>query len=94
MQVVDVINGLIELGGAVFGWLNVAALYRDKSVKGMNLFACLYFTLWSLWLLFFYSTLNQWMSLVGGVITALANVVWMPMALYYSYRNRSIGVGG
>jgi len=82
----DGINSIFELGGAFILLLNVRRLYIDKCVKGCDWRAVLFFTLFGLWNVYYYPSLNQWYSFVGGVCLVIVNAVWLSMVLVYSRR--------
>ncbi len=79
----DVINGLFEGVGGILLWKNVARLYEEKMVRGMHWQVTAFFFVWGLWNLFYYPSLGQWWSFVGGINIALANSVWIALALRY-----------
>lgn len=79
----DKINGLFELLGGVFVFMNVLRLYRDKKVRGVSSIAMVYFTLWGYWNTHYYPHLDQWFSFVGGLTIALMNTLWVMMMVYY-----------
>jgi len=83
MRIPDFINGLYEGIGSLMVWLNVRTIYRDKQVKGIYLGSMLFFTSWSLWNLYYYPSLHQWLSFSGGISLALANVAWTILAFKY-----------
>lgn len=58
-------------------------LYRDKQVKGVSVFATVFFTTWGYWNLYYYPHLNQWVSFAGGVMIVTANTLWIAMMAYY-----------
>jgi hypothetical protein len=84
MQFNDLINGLFELVGGILNWMNVVRLFKDKDIKGVYYPAWIFFAVWGLWNLYYYPSLDQWMSFVGGLIITSANVVWVILALYYT----------
>ena len=83
MQLKDIINGVFEAGGGIMNWLNVMAIYKDKKVRGINIWAWLLFTLWGYWNLYYYPSLNQWISFCGGLVIVMANSVWIILAIKY-----------
>lgn len=83
----DVFNGFFEFAGSIMVWNNVDRLYKDKKVKGVSIATTGFFTSWGLWNLFYYSNLNQWCSLIGGISLAVANVVWFSQMIYYRRKN-------
>jgi hypothetical protein len=80
----DGTNGLIESLGGLMGWTNVFAIYRDKKVRGVNVWASAFFTIWGFWNLYYYPHLGQWASFVGGLCIVSSNVSWVYLA--YTYR--------
>lgn len=83
MQTPDLVNGAFELFGGAFNWLNVAALLRDKKLRGVSPLPTIVFTTWGFWNLFYYPHLDQWLSFAGGLVIVTANLVWVVLALKY-----------
>lgn len=79
----DVMNALFEFIGGLFLWMNVITLYKDKATKGIYYPTVIFFFLWGVWNLWYYPSLNQWWSFVGGVWLATANLVWILLFMYY-----------
>lgn len=86
----DFINGCFECIGGLLTFLSCFRLYKDKEVKGVSLVPLLFFTMWGFWNLYYYPSLDQWMSFVGGLIIVLANTIWISLAVYYTVQNRKI----
>lgn len=82
----DLINGSFELVGGCMGWLNVRALARDKTVRGVRILPSVLFASWGFWNLYYYPSLHQWASFTGGLAIGLANTVWVYLAIKYSTR--------
>jgi hypothetical protein len=82
----DKLNGVFELAGGVFVFLNCLRLYRDKTVKGVSFTAFVFFTLWGFWNLYYYPAIGQWASFLGGCHVVFWNVVWVILAIYYIKR--------
>jgi len=79
----DTINGMFELMGGVFVFLHCLRLYKDKRVKGVSFVATGYFAMWGFWNIYYYPSLQQWASLVGGLLIVAMNVLWITMMFYY-----------
>jgi uncharacterized membrane protein YfcA len=79
----DLVNGLFEVSGSVFLWLNCWRLWKDKMVRGYSSLTTLFFSSWGFWNLYYYPHLEQWWSFAGGVSIVTANTVWLAMMLYY-----------
>lgn len=73
----DLINGLFELAGGYFVWLNFMALRKERKVVGVYWPATLVFSLWGLWNLIYYPSLGQWISCIGGVSIVAGNACWL-----------------
>ena len=83
MNVPDTINGLFEFCGSIVLWLNVLQTYRDKGYRGVTVWSTFFFSAWGYWNLYYYPSLNQWLSFVGGCAIVAANTVWLALMLYY-----------
>jgi hypothetical protein len=79
----DIINGLFEFVGSLFTWMNVRQVYKDKGYAGLYLPGIVFFTSWGGWNLYFYPSLGQWWSAVGGASIFLANIVWIALMWRY-----------
>lgn len=84
----DTINALFELGGGIFLFFNVLALYRDKKIHGVRILPTAFFTLWGYWNLYFYPSVNCWLSFVGGCLIVLMNTIWVGQMIYYRKKNK------
>lgn len=81
----DYVNGFFEFAGGIALWKNVRAIRKDKMVRGVNWEVTLFFTSWGFWNLFYYPSLAQWASFVGGLNIVAANAAW----LYFAWRYRN-----
>lgn len=86
MNVPDLINGGFGAVGGVMHWINVMALVRDRQIKGVNVWAIVFFNAWGFWNLWYYPHLGQWASFTGGLIIVSANTAWVTLAFKYSKR--------
>jgi hypothetical protein len=84
MLLPDLINGAFEMFGGLFVLNHCRALYKDKMVRGVSIVSTIFFLSWGLWNLYYYPHLEQWASFYGGLVIALANVLWISMMIYYS----------
>jgi uncharacterized membrane protein YfcA len=83
MNWADLVNGLFELLAGVFVLMHCRQLYKDKMVRGASVVATIFFTTWGFWNLYYYPSLEQWFSFVGGLGIVAANALWVGMMLYY-----------
>ena len=79
----DKVNGLYELIGGFFVFLHCLQLWKDKSVKGVNVTSFIYFASWGVWNLFYYPHLGQIWSFLGGCHIVFWNIIWIGLALFY-----------
>lgn len=86
MTIPDLINGAFELGGGLMQLQNCRRLLRDKVVRGVDSRVFVFFTAWGMWNLYYYPSLNQPASFVGGVFIVTANAVWVSLAWRYRFR--------
>lgn len=82
-MIADYVNGLFELLGAFFILNHCFRLYKDKLVRGVSVVSTIFFTFWGIWNLYYYPSLNQWASFVGGVMIVLGNMLWIGLMSYY-----------
>ena len=82
-MVPDIINGFFELSGGLFVLNHCRVLYKDKQVKGMSVVSVVFFFAWGVWNIYFYPSLHQWWSTVGGLFIVFANSVWVHLLLKY-----------
>ena len=81
---IDIINGSFELCSGLFQIMNIYSLYKDKKVRGVSLYPFILFTLWGVWNLYYYPSLNQTFSFIGGIVIVISNIIWLSLA--YKYR--------
>jgi hypothetical protein len=81
MNWIDLINGVFVFGGAGYAWANAYKIHKDKQVKGIFISSTIFFTLWSFWSTFYYYSLTQWFSLYCNLFMAVADIVWVVMAI-------------
>lgn len=91
MSLPDVINSGFALGGGVAMLINCRTLYRDKSVRGTSILSGCFFMTWAAWNVFFFTHLEQWVSVCTTVIEVGSMVAWVSMAVYYTRRERLWG---
>lgn len=83
IHISDLINGLFELLGGFALWQNVTRIKRDKQCRGVNWQVTMFFFIWGLWNLFYYPSLSQWLSFLGGLNIVAANAFWLYYAVKY-----------
>lgn len=79
----DLINGLFETFAPFFIIPSIVKLHRDKRVQGISLVHVLFFYAWNYWNLYYYPSLNQWLSFYGGIGIIAVNTVWIGQMIYW-----------
>jgi hypothetical protein len=79
----DIINASFELGGALTQTLNIKAILADRKVMGVSWLTTLFFSVWGIWNLYFYSDLQQWFSLGAGMALTVTNLLWVFLVFYF-----------
>ena len=80
----DLMNGLFEAIGGICIWFNVRAILRDRQVKGVYWPVTAFFFTWGIWNLWYYPSLHQWASFVGGLLIVAGNCVWLALAIRFT----------
>lgn len=83
MTLPDLVNGCLEGLGAVAVWMNVWKIREHKAVRGVSLFACVFFTVWGGWNLYYYPALGQWFSACAGIGVFVGNLVFTYYVMRY-----------
>lgn len=79
----DLINGLFELVGSYFTWMNAWILFQAKETKGVYWPTWLFFSVWGIWNLYYYPALGQSFSFYAGIVLVSGNIAWVVLAIYY-----------
>lgn len=88
MQTNDLINGTLELTSALFCTINIFRLVKDKQIKGVSWIPTLFYAFWGIWNLYYYPSLHQTLSFIGGMFIVATNVVWLSLVYYYNKQNK------
>lgn len=81
----DLINGCFELLGGLLVLLHIRRLWQDKQVKGLSIWPNLFFASWGWWNTYYYPSLGQWMSFIGGTFLALVSTIYCALLAYYLF---------
>ena len=84
MTLPDFINGAFEEVGGLFVLNHCRVLYRDKAIAGVSKLSTAIFFAWGVWNLYYYPSLDQWLSFFGGLVIVAGNCLWLCMMLYYA----------
>lgn len=85
VMLADAANALLEFVGGLFVLGHCRAVWRDREVKGVSIISTVFFLCWGVWNLYYYPSLGQWLSLVGGIFLALANVLWVSLLIRFRH---------
>lgn len=88
MNWADALNGTFELLGGFAIILSIVKLHRDKMVRGVSWLHTSFFALWGFWNLYYYPSLDQWLSFSGGIFITTTNTIWVLMLIYYTRLER------
>ena len=83
----DDINGTFEFLGGIALWSNVWRLWKDRNALGVNWQTTVFFFTWGVWNCFYYPSLGQMFSFLGGLFICSGNLAWVSM-LWYLRRHR------
>ena len=81
----DLVNGLLELFGALLLLGNCRLLLLHKRVQGVSVTPTAFFLVWGIWNLYFYPTQGLWLSFLGGLCLVCVNLTWVGLAFYYCH---------
>lgn len=76
-------NAIFEFGGGLAILNHCRVAYRDKAVHGVSIVSVLFFTAWGLWNMYYYPSLGQWASFIGGCFISAANALWVGLLIRY-----------
>lgn len=90
MEINDLINGSFELISGIISLINIKQLIKDKTLKGISWIPTFFFTLWGMWNLYYYPSLGQTLSFIGGLGIFITNAIWLILVLYYKTKQTKI----
>lgn len=82
----DLINGLIKLVGAGLTWRNAWELWKARELRGVYWPTSMFFTVWGVWNLYYYPSLDQWFSFYAGILLTMGNLAWVVMAVHLKFK--------
>lgn len=84
----DIMNSAFIFISAGFTFNTCYVLYKHKMVRGVSLWSQIFFTLWTIWSLYFYGALHQWTSIVGEALLCLAMIIYVSMIIHYIIKEK------
>ena len=79
----DLDNGGFEICGGIAMANNCRSLYRAKMLRGVSYVSTMFFTVWSLFNLVYFPSLDQPFSFYGGLAIVSANLVYIILMIRY-----------
>jgi hypothetical protein len=84
----DLINGLFEGIGGILNTITIYRVVKDKGIKGVSTIPTIFFILWGIWNLYYYPSLNQPYSFIGGILIVITNIIWVALVIKYYIQNK------
>jgi hypothetical protein len=85
----DLVTVLFELVGLMCLLGDWRALYRDKSVKGVSLWARCVYGAWACWNTYFFSAMLMPFSAAVAAFSVFIYCIWLAMALRYRHEEKT-----
>jgi len=79
----DLVNASFEFMASLMIINHCRVLIKDQQVKGVSVISTIFFTIWVFWNLYYYPSLGQWWSFLGGVLMVFANSLWVFLMIRY-----------
>ena len=79
----DIINALFELFGAVAVLPSIYKAYQTKIIRGVSIITPLFFAAWGYWNIIYYPHLEQHWSAAAAMFLAATNSVWLLQVWIY-----------
>lgn len=90
MEIRDSVNAAFECFGAVSAWLNVREYLKDREVKGVVWSMTVFWIAWGVWNLWYYPSLNQWLSFYAGIFLCAGNIAWVYLVVKDKFNKSKI----
>ncbi|MCX6159238.1 MAG: hypothetical protein NTY74_14755 [Ignavibacteriae bacterium] len=85
----DFINTLFQFFGSAAAMSNILKIRKDKQVKGISVWASLFFSMWGLWSLYYYNASEHSINFYYFALLSLLNIIWLVMAFYYKLTKKT-----
>lgn len=85
----DYIMAAFQTGACFFLSLSIAAVYRDRVLKGVSIWMIAFFTVWTLFGTWNWYHLNQYWCYVSGVLMSIVYLIWLALAAAATLEERS-----
>lgn len=81
------ILALLFVACSAITWLNVAAILRDKTVRGVSTIPACVFVTTNVFEVYYFGTRYEVFATVGAVAMLLANAGWLVLVWWYRWRD-------
>ena len=88
----DQLNAFFEGFGALLIFTSVRQLLKDKVVKGFSPIPLMFWTAWGVFNVWYYPSLDQWLSFYAGLAVVAVNSVYLTLVLYYLRKQKRAAV--
>lgn len=82
----DMTQATWELGSAVFSVLNIRAVRKSQSIRGVHWAPTAYFFGWGVYNLWFYDALHLPAAWWAGIAITVTNLIWLSHVGWYASR--------
>ena len=79
----DQVNACFELGGAIATCFSIRRLWAHREVRGVSYIPWVFFTVWGLWNIPYYHSLEQMWSVGAALCMVIANITWLLLAFIF-----------
>ena len=87
-MLLDLVNGFFELAGGLFILLSCIKLHKEKKVRGISWMHVGFWTAWGMWNLYYYPSLGQTISFIGGIGIVSMNTIFLGQMIYYIWKEK------
>ena len=76
----DIVMAAFQLGACFFLCLSIAAVFRDRQLKGVSVWMIGFFTTWTVFGSYNWFVLNQYWSFVTSTLMTILYLIWLAVA--------------
>ncbi len=84
----DITNGFFVIMGSIAIWFDVRQIIIDQGSAGIHPNVMAFFTMWSIWDIYYYIHIDQWVSLISQIPLTLGTLAWFLLMLFYNKKNK------
>jgi hypothetical protein len=80
----DLINFFFGVFGALLAYQNIREAKKHNKIQGVHWYSTFFFSSWGIWNIYFYSSLELYLSVLGSICIVLVDFYWL--YLYYKLK--------